>query len=97
MSSKSENGQPKAEQEDQQKPLKQPAQNPPPEKRTRSKRKKNAESSEEFALPSEIPLSDSPEVMFFHSIEQETTKVILQVPLALYASNNISQENTTRV
>jgi hypothetical protein len=65
-----------------------------------TRRARRRQSEDECPLPEVIPLSDSTEVILFQSFEQETTTIILQIPvniLPVEVSPAFSQEEITRI
>lgn len=69
-----------------------------PQRATR--RAKKRQSEDECPLPEVIPLSDSNEAILFQSFEQETTRIILQIPLRVFPGEGMpafGQEEITRI
>ena len=65
-----------------------------------TRRAKKRQSEDECPLPEVIPLSDAAEVILYQSFEQETTRVILQLPLGMVSSEGApgySQVEMTRI
>ncbi len=65
-----------------------------------TRRARRRQSEDECPLPEVIPLSDSTEVILFQSFEQETTRIILQIPINILPGEVLpafSQEEITRI
>lgn len=71
---------------------------PVAEKRSRRSNRKNVQFDDsENALPENIPISDSDELIIYHSYELEVTKGILQIPISMFKSMKMRKEAWTRV
>lgn len=63
---------------------------PVAEKRSRRSARKNAQFDDsENALPENIPITDSDELIMYHSYELEVTKGIIQIPASLFKTNKL--------